>query len=179
MNATRVTLLVAGALLPAACADFAIEPDQFPHSMVITPADTLITEGDQAKLTLVVRDIDLNPMPGPPSWAPPEWEVSPDRSSIDIASDGSVTALGGGDLRLIAKAAGLEAWATLRINPANIRLSAPAIYLNQAIPPSEGFPSSPGETPCSGSSPPGMKRVSINRTCARPSTVTALSCIRP
>ena len=140
MNATRVTLLVAGALLPAACADFAIEPDQFPHSMVITPADTLITEGDQAKLTLVVRDIDLNPMPGPPSWAPPEWEVSPDRSSIDIASDGSVTALGGGDLRLIAKAAGLEAWATLRINPANIRLSAPAIYLNQAIPAVGGVP---------------------------------------
>ena len=107
--------------IPAACADLAIEPNQVPHSMVITPADTLVTEGDQAKLTLTVRDIDLNPIPGPPSWAAAEWDIKPTPQSIDIAPDGSLSALGGGDLQVIARAAGLEAWTTLRINPANIQ----------------------------------------------------------
>ncbi len=139
-----MALLPAGAVLPAACADLAIEPDQIPHSMEITPADTLITEGDQAKLTLVVRDADKNSMPGPPSWAPADWQVSPDPQSVDIAPDGSVTAMGGGDLRVIARAAGLEAWTTLRVNPASIRLSVSAIYLNQVIPAVEGIPAIAG-----------------------------------
>lgn len=135
-----MALALTGALYPATCADLALEPDQVPHSMEITPADTLITEGDLAKLTLVVRDADMNPMPGPPSWAPAEWEVSPDPQSVDIAPDGSVTAVGGGDLRVIARAAGLEAWTTLRVNPANIRLSVSGIYLNQVVPAVEGVP---------------------------------------
>ena len=140
MKRTPAALLAAGSLWLAACADLAIDPDQFPHSMVITPADTLITEGDQAKLTLVVQDQDLNPIPGPPSWAPPEWEIKPTPDKIDIASDGSLTALGGADLRVTARLAGLEAWTTLRVNPANIRLYASAIYLNQVIPAVEGVP---------------------------------------
>lgn len=126
--------------IPAACADLAIEPNQVPHSMVITPADTLVTEGDQAKLTLTVRDIDLNPIPGPPSWAAAEWDIKPTPQSIDIAPDGSLSALGGGDLQVIARAAGLEAWTTLRINPANIRLHASEIYFNQVIPAVDGVP---------------------------------------
>ena len=125
--------ILAGVALSSGCADIALEPDQVPHFLEITPADTLITEGHQAKLNLVVLDRDQNPMPGPPSWAPAEWEVQPDPQVIDIAPDGSVSALGGGDLKLIARAAGLEGWTTLRINPANIRLSASAIYLNQVI----------------------------------------------
>ena len=127
-------------MLPVACADLALEPDQTPHFLEITPADTLITEGDRAKLTLVVTDRDSNPVAGPPSWAPAEWDVSPTPDKIDIASDGSLTALGGADLRVIARAAGLEAWTTLRVNPANIRLSASAIYLNQVIPAVDGVP---------------------------------------
>ena len=133
-------LAAGGALLAGACADLALEPDQIPHFMEITPADTLITEGDQARLTLIVTDKDSNPVAGPPSWAPAEWEVSPTPDKIDIAPDGGLTALGGADLRVIARAAGLEAWTTLRINPADIRLSASAIYLNQVIPAVEGVP---------------------------------------
>ena len=104
MNTKQICLvsLLAGAVLTSGCADLALEPDQVPHFLEITPADTLITEGDQAKLTLVVRDKDLNEMGGPPSWAPAAWEVTPDPQSIDIAPDGSVSALGGGDLRIIA-----------------------------------------------------------------------------
>ncbi len=132
--------VLAGALLWSGCADLALEPDQVPHFLEITPADTLITEGDQVRLNLVVRDKDLNTMRGPPSWAPAAWEVTPDPHVIDIAPDGDVTALGGGDLRIIARAAGLEAWTTLRINPANIRLHASSIYLNQVIPAIDGVP---------------------------------------
>ena len=132
--------VLAGALLWSACADLALEPDQAPHFLEITPADTLITEGDRVRLTLVVRDKDLNTMRGPPSWAPAAWEVTPDPHVIDIAPDGDATALGGGDLRIIARAAGLEAWTTLRINPANIRLHASSIYLNQVIPAVDGVP---------------------------------------
>lgn len=127
-------------MLSAACADLALEPGQTPHFMEITPADTLITEGDQARLKLVVTDRDSNPIAGPPSWAPADWEVSPTPDKIDIAPDGSVTALGGADLRVIARAAGLEAWTTLRVNPANIRLFASEIYLNQVIPAVDGVP---------------------------------------
>ena len=140
MKRTLIPLSVAGTMLSAACADLALEPDQVPHFLEITPADTLITEGHQAKLTLVVLDRDQNTMSAPPSWAPAEWEVTPTPEVLDIAPDGSLTALGGGNLRLIAKAAGLEGWTTLRINPANIRLSASEIYLNQVIPAVDGIP---------------------------------------
>lgn len=142
MNTKQIclVLLLAGVPVWSGCADLALEPDQVPHFLEITPADTLITEGDRVRLNLVVRDKDLNTMRGPPSWAPAAWEVTPDPHVIDIAPDGDVAALGGGDLRIIARAAGLEAWTTLRINPANIRLHASRIYLNQVIPAVDGVP---------------------------------------
>ena len=119
-------------MVAAGCADLALEPDQAPASMVITPADTLITEGDAAKLTVNVLDEDGNRIPGPPSWAPPEW-IPNDPSKIDIAPDGSLIGLGGADLRVIAKLAGLEARTGLRINPNSLVFSAGAIYLNQGM----------------------------------------------
>ena len=119
-------------LAQAACVDLALEPAQVPSRMEITPADTLITEGDPAKLTVTVFDSDQNSLGSPPTWAPPEWDIS-DPNSISIDADGSVTALAGGDLRLIARVAGIEASSRMRVNPANIRLTASAIYLNQAV----------------------------------------------
>ena len=125
-------LRVVGVFVVAGCADLALEPDQIPASMVITPADTLITEGDAAKLTVTVLDEDGNRIPGPPSWAPPEWTPN-DPSKIDIAPDGSLIGLGGADLKVTAKLAGLEAWTGLRINPENLVFSAGAIYLTQGM----------------------------------------------
>ena len=123
--------LMALAVATGACADLALEPDRVPHSMVLAPADTLITQGDPARLRVTVLDVDGNVIPGPPSWAPPEWEIS-DPDAVEIAPDGSVTGLQGTSTRVIAKVAGLEAWTTLRINPASVSLSAPAVYLTQA-----------------------------------------------
>ena len=136
----RIPGLLAIALLGAAasggCGDFALEPDLLPASMFITPADTLITEGDNARLVVNVLDESGNPIPGPPAWAPPEWIVQGEnlpRGTV-IEPDGAVnTSYGGADLRVVARSAGLEAWTGLRINPASIRLSAGAVYLNQAI----------------------------------------------
>jgi hypothetical protein len=120
------------AIVVAGCADLALEPDQIPASMAITPADTLITEGDAAKLTVTVLDEDGNRIPGPPSWAPAEWTPN-DPSKIDIAPDGSLIGLGGADLKVTAELAGLEAWTGLRINPNSVVFSAGAIYLTQGM----------------------------------------------
>lgn len=126
---TIVAAAVAAAL--AGCADLALEPDSVPHSMVLLPADTLITEGDPLRLRVTVLDVDGNVIPGPPSWAPPEWEIS-DPDAVQIEPDGTVIGSTGTSTRVIARSAGLEAWTTLRINPLSVALSAPAIYLNQA-----------------------------------------------
>ena len=72
-----------------------------PLSLVITPVDTLVTEGDQAQLRVTVLDEDGNVIAGPPDWAPPTWVVAP-RRAIDIERDGTITALGGAEVRVVA-----------------------------------------------------------------------------
>ena len=117
----------------AGCGDLALAPKSVPNSLLITPFDTLVTEGDQAKLTVTVLDEDGNVIPGPPSWALPKWLIVSDGAeAIDIRPDGSFTALGGGDLSLLVRVAGVEGRVDLRINPSDIELSAGAIYLTQA-----------------------------------------------
>lgn len=132
MRISRQTIVVAAlAAASGGCADLALEPDSIPHSMVLLPADTLITEGDPLRLRVTVLDADGNVIPGPPSWAPPEWELS-DPDAVQIEPDGTVIGSAGTSTRVIARSAGLEAWTTLRINPLSVALSAPAIYLIQA-----------------------------------------------
>lgn len=127
----RAVVVTAVAAALGGCADLALEPDRVPHSMVLLPADTLITEGDPLRLRVTVLDAEGNVMPGPPSWAPPVWEIA-DSNAVQIAPDGTVTGAAGTSTRVIARSAGLEASATLRINPLSVALSAPAIYLTQA-----------------------------------------------
>ena len=128
---TKPVALVALAVATGSCADLALEPDRVPHSMVLLPADTLITQGDPARFRVTVLDADGNVIPGPPSWVPPEWEIS-DPEAVQIAPDGTITGLQGTATTVIAKVAGLEAWTTLRINPTSVSLSAPVVYLTQA-----------------------------------------------
>jgi len=132
MRISRQTIVAAAVVAASGgCADLALEPDSVPHSMVLLPTDTLITEGDPLRLRVTVMDVDGNVIPGPPSWAPPVWEVE-DSTAVQIAPDGTVTGLAGTSTRVVANSAGLEAWTTLRINPLSVALSAPAVYLNQA-----------------------------------------------
>lgn len=132
MRIWRLALVVAAvAAALGSCADLALEPDRVPHSMILLPADTLITEGDPLRLRVTVLDEQGNVMPGPPSWAPPAWEVE-DSGALQIAPDGTVMGAAGTSTQITARSAGLEAWTTLRVNPLSVALSAPAIYLNQA-----------------------------------------------
>lgn len=114
----------------AACGDLALTPDQEPGILKLTPEDTLMTAGDASQMRVLVFDRDQNPLPDPPSWAPPTWEWT-DSSALEIGPDGQLLAHKGGDLRVTAHLAGLSAWTGLRINPSSVRLTASAIYLNQ------------------------------------------------
>lgn len=132
MRISRQAIVVAAvAAASGSCADLALEPDRVPHSMVLLPADTLITEGEPLRLRVTVLDEEGNVIPGPPSWAPPTWEVL-DSDAVQIEPDGTVNGGAGTSTRITARSAGLEAWTTLRINPLSVALSAPVIYLNQA-----------------------------------------------
>ncbi len=115
----------------AGCADLGTTPDKVPHSLVLEVADTLLTEGDRASLSVVVLDEDGNVIPGPPGWALPEWIVVPG-GVMAVDPDGTLNVLGGGKVRVIARLAGLETEAGLRANPLELELSTAAVYLTQA-----------------------------------------------
>ncbi|MCE2397956.1 MAG: hypothetical protein J4F34_02760 [Gemmatimonadetes bacterium] len=119
------------ALALLAC-DLALEARHLPTSLVLTPADTLVTVGDPAKLSLVVLDQDGNPMPGPPGWAPPRWTPSAP-GIVAIQPGGEFEALKGGSVEVDVEVAGRRATARLRTNPRSVLLSSPAVYLNQVI----------------------------------------------
>jgi hypothetical protein len=113
------------------CGDLALQPDRVPTSLSVAPADTLLTEGDQARLRVTVLDQDGHPFASVPSWAPPRWTVS-EAGAVDIGPDGTLLATGGGQIEVRAALAGLEARTSLRINPSVVALTAPAVYLIQS-----------------------------------------------
>jgi len=120
------------AIVVAGCADLALEPGRIPHSLSISPEDARVKEGDVGEFTVTVLDEDGQVIPGPPAWAPAAWEVA-DPSMVEFGPDGSFTALANGEARIGARSAGLLARTTLLISPGSVRLTAPAVYLNQAI----------------------------------------------
>ena len=67
-------MCAAAALALAGCSDLSTIA-VLPHSLVVTPFDTLVTEGDQARLTVTVLDENKNVIPGPPNWTPLRWVV--------------------------------------------------------------------------------------------------------
>ena len=133
----RALPVLAAVVVGSGCADLALEPDQIPNSLVISPAGARIKVGDVGKLTVTVFDKEGQAIPGPPSWAPPDWQVS-DPAKIDFATDGSFTALGNGDVRIGAGLAGLRDRTGVLISPSRVVLSAPAVYLNQVVQNLEG-----------------------------------------
>ncbi|NNM05743.1 MAG: hypothetical protein HKO65_11705 [Gemmatimonadetes bacterium] len=124
--------LLAAALVVMACSDLASVPDRVPESLIIEPTDTMITQGDRAPLRVTVLDQDGVPFPSIPSWAPPEWSFS-DPTAVGVAPDGTLEGLGGGEVWVQAKLAGLSATSKLRVNPNMVALSAPIVYLVQSI----------------------------------------------
>ena len=125
----RIGLPLAATVLLLSCGDFALQADRVPESMEISAHGLLIQEGEAAKLDVVVRDQNGEVMELP-SWAPINWEVE-DPAVADVALDGSVSTLKGGETRVLAKLAGLGAATLIRVNPSQVALSAPLIYITQ------------------------------------------------
>ena len=120
-----------------ACADLALEPNQIPEKLMISPEDPRVRVGDAGTFTVTVLDGEGQVIPGPPSWAPPAWEIS-DPAAVDFAPDGSFTTRGNGEVRVAARSAGLVTRTGLLISPNSVVLSAPAVYLTQAVQNLEG-----------------------------------------
>lgn len=128
----RVVCLGAALLSMGACADLATEPDRVPSALSVAPTDTLITQGEAAQLRVTVLDQDGEPMGAYPSWAPPAWSIS-DPTALAISPAGIMDGLDGGDVHVDAELAGLKARFRVRVNPDEVGLSAPAVYLVQSI----------------------------------------------
>lgn len=125
--ARKESLIPALAVL-LACADLALESDRIPTSVTISPQGGFYQEGESEKLIVEVRDQNGELMPIP-SWAP-RWKVT-DTSIAQVARDGTMTAVGGGEVVVGVEVGGMAAATRFRMNPSQVRLSAGAIYLNQ------------------------------------------------
>ena len=126
---TLLKTLLAGAVLLHGCADLAMEADRIPTKLVLSPDSGLLTAGKPTKLKFVVRDQNGEVLPVP-GWAPPTWAVSPP-SVAEVSRDGTLTGKQGGRVHISARLAGLKTSARFRMNPDQVLLSAPVIYLNQ------------------------------------------------
>lgn len=132
MSRITIAFCLAAVATMSACADLALEPDQVPESLRISPEDARVRVGDAGDFTVTVFDDDGQVIPGPPSWAPALWEVG-DPSMVELSADGGFTAVDNGEARIGARTAGLVARTTLLISPSQVLMSAPAVYLNQAV----------------------------------------------
>ncbi|MBT4914775.1 MAG: hypothetical protein HON08_15395, partial [Gemmatimonadales bacterium] len=133
----RRSWLLAAALVGGACSDFATVSDRVPESLIIEPADTLITQGDRAPLRVTVLDQDGEPFSSNPSWATPQWSFS-EPDAVGVAPDGSLEGLGGGEVWVQARLAGLVASSRVRVNPNIVALAAPTVYLVQSVQNAQG-----------------------------------------
>ena len=120
-------ILTVGVFL--ACADLALEADRIPTSIDISPRGGFYQEGESVKLNVEVRDQNDELMPVP-SWAP-KWKIS-DPTIAEVSRNGTMTAVGGGEVVVGVEVAGLATATRFRMNPSQVQLSAGAIYLNQA-----------------------------------------------
>ena len=117
-------------LLLVACADLALEHDQVATEIEILPRGGLIKEDETLQLELAVRDRNGEEMPIP-SWAPVEWGVS-EESIVELDHKGLLNPLQGGETAVHVSLGELVDVVRFRINPSQVVLSAPVIYLNQA-----------------------------------------------
>ncbi len=129
-SARLLKTLLAGVVLPWGCADLRLEADRIPTELALVAGTDLLTVGESTKLVLVVRDQNGEAMTMP-SWAPPTWKVS-DTQVAAIGPDGTLTGLQSGMADVTVRVGSLETAANFRVNPDQVHLTAPVIYLTQA-----------------------------------------------
>ena len=130
-------LPLVAALAYGGCADLTLEPNLVPSSLVIAPADTVLTVGDRAGFRVSVLDQNGDPIEPQPSWTLPVWATS-DPNSARISQNGHVEAVEYVQTEVIASFAGLVGRTRLRVNPESVVLSAPSFYLTQSVQDSDG-----------------------------------------
>ena len=117
------------ALLLIGCADLALEHERIPTKLEISPRGGLIAKDETLQLEFVVRDQNGEEMPIP-SWAAVAFEAS-DPSVGEIAADGTMSTLKGGEVTVHAKLGDLGDAVRFLVNPSRVVLTAPMIYLTQ------------------------------------------------
>ena len=125
-------------LATASCDGLTFAPKHVPTSLAIVPSDTLLVAGDRVRFRVQVLDQSGNPMKGPPSWAPPAWSGSSSGGGVQVSDDGWVEARGFADGEVSVKVARLATTTRLRVNPTEVRLSAPAFHLSQGVQTDDG-----------------------------------------
>ena len=125
--------LTGAAIAALAACDLAPKAAQLPVSFEISPNDTILTEGDTARLRLLFYDENGEEV-GKPSWVPVTWYIEDERykEAVTVTGDGIVVANDGAKLDMTAYVAELGASVRLRISPERLRISVPSFYLNQA-----------------------------------------------
>ncbi len=118
------------ALASVGCGDLALVPVRIPSSLTLSPADTLLTQGDQVQFRVTVLDQHGEPMDGLPPWARPAWSSS-DLDAVYVSGDGDADALKVGEAKITVALAGLTTQTRIRINPDSVILSVPAFYITQ------------------------------------------------
>lgn len=108
------------------------EPANVPTSLLILPADTMVTVGDNVQYSVVVLDQDDRPIEPLPSWTQPEWETA-NPATLHISPDGSASALDYAETEVRASYAGLRARTPVRVNPTSLTLTAPYYYITQGV----------------------------------------------
>ena len=117
-------------LLLIGCADLALESDRVPTELEISPRGGLIAKEDVVQLEVVIRDQNGEEMTVP-SWAPVVWNGS-DESVAPVTGNGMLSAVHGGEVVVSATLGELGDAVRFRINPSQVVLTAPTIYLTQA-----------------------------------------------
>ena len=125
-----VAVLVGIAAL-AGCSDLSLEPDRQPAKLVLTPLEPVLTQGETAALRATVLDQHGQAFSSIPSWAAPRWSVAPYRV-LSISADGEMDALVPGEVVVRSRVAGLEASTTVRVNPTEVGVETPVVYLTQS-----------------------------------------------
>ncbi len=136
-GATFAKAVLAGTVVLLGCGDLAMEADRVPTELSVSPPDSgRFTVGEPTRLELVVEDQHGEVLPVP-NWVPVTWRAGPPAVG-DVSEDGTLTGKEGGWVRVTARLAGLETRLWYCMNPNQIGLTAPLIYLTQATQNREG-----------------------------------------
>lgn len=116
-------------LFASACSDFALEPDESPTSLHVTPdTATLLPDGT---FNLEISAIDFR---GRQIDRVPEWvslTVASSNPETAVASGTRISAISPGEAELMVTMAGLQQTAVVRVNPEAVRLDIASAMLIQ------------------------------------------------